>query len=398
MKPRTEAFLLFGSRFLGSTGFQFLLLGGSYFIFRETKSALFAGLGALALFAPALILPLLIGGWIDRCSRLGRIYLAIQVGFLACAALTAFFPSVPVVVGAFLIASVLRTLRTTSFYSMAQGLSRHFTPKHLALASTLSWQLPLIFAPALFSFVEGRASATILNGLPLVSFALAALAALPLRVRTTSLSRDTIAPSPFLTAGVRPWLEASIVDAVVMGSLVFTSLLPFLLDSAHADPGHLGYLRAALNIGVFVGAGLFGHLASERFAPALFQVSLVLACVVSFLSSWAHSSLALLAVCVLFGLCDSVSIVYRERLFFSVCREGVAGRLSTLGQLLNSCSEDGGEARAGLMAGFLGLQAGIQVSAAVGFLMLGIFIVRTVVSPLFILKACPRGKGHPHQR
>jgi branched-subunit amino acid transport protein AzlD len=383
-------YFLLGSRFLGGLGFQILVLSSLYQIFTQTRSAGMAGLTGLILFLPIVLLTLILGQWADRIHFKSTTYLVLQVAIFILGALTLatnVMTSSILIFSVLMMNSVLRALRTPLFYKLIAVCAEEVVIRHpghlsrgrLAQLSTLSWQCPLILGPLLFSATEERwgphGAAMVILG----CFGLAAGLCVPLlslegvTLQNVNSGTSKLSVKARLFAGLQekwpamlsenaPWLRAALVDVVVMGLLVFTSLLPFLLTQLHENPAKLGFLRAAISFGTFACVWIF-ELETFKvhrqkiFAASLLTAALVVACLPS-----APNFHCLVALCFCFGVCDGFSILYRDFLLFSVPQSSL-GKASSLSQIFNSASEDLGEFRAGALASILGLSSAICVSA-----------------------------------
>jgi MFS family permease len=372
----SSLYWLLSSRFLGGLGYQIFMLSGLFEIYQRTQSTTMTGLTGLVLFVPAMILNLGFGQWADRVRGKAFLYFLLQVAILplSCAMI---LPEVRSSSTALLVLmglySVIRGLRTPLYYTLMNLSSlaekNPVSKGRLAQISTVSWQGPLILGPFLFSFLQTTGGHSFVTFILVGFFVLAAVTSLPL------VFKKLVDVLPAVSAVKKPWrdlfkenpvwIQASLMDALVMGSLSFVSLIPFLLKSIQEDPSQIGYMRSAISAGAFTCISLFEVQALQKFRQQLFLGALLVASLAVLLIPATTSLLVLIGLCFVFGFCDGFSILYRDYLVFMVPKE-VTGRVSSLSQILNSASEDLGEFRAGLLGSAFGPAQALVISAIFG--------------------------------
>lgn len=370
--------LLLWGRFLGGLGIQLLLLAGGFAIFQKTQSAFLTGLTGFFLFIPSVLFTFFCGSLVDRLTKVGSFYVLLQTLFFLVAVLCLISPSVSLIYVIFFLASTLRSFRAPFFYTLIKIHSGAHSSKEVARWMTYSWQIPLILGPLLFSLVSKVAGASSC----LAIFFLGAAA-----LFSVSFYGETKLPRPQGQNVAVPkspardlWLKASRDDLLVMGLLSFSAVLPFLLQQKGLDPASLGYFRAALSAGSLLCAGFFGRKSAGLADHHLFATSLVLSCLVVFAVSLTGSFFPLIALCFAFGFLDGFSILYRESLLISACSVNNAGKTSSLSQIFNSFSEDGGDFRSGAVTQWLGAERGLQACAVGGLLVCGILFRNRIPS------------------
>ena len=373
--------LIILGRFLSGLGYQMIVLEGVTEIYSSTHSVFMTGALGMALFIPTLFTNYFAGLWAERAAQRGLIYFCLQMAFaFACGVL--YFDHSPVVtVAVFFFLSTVRTLRTPFFYFLARGNGGRSAAR-LSQLSMLSWQLPLVLGPLIYSSLRSTFSAGV------VAFTLtliAGIAAWPQRVDDGKFPSmpDAIIPGAisgklesqttrkfshpireFFSAH-KVWFEASALDVLVIGSLSFGSLIPYFLERMHSDPGSIGYVRAATSLGSLICLWFFDHQMFRTHRKTVFIYAVLVACAVVFAIPTAGSILSLMFLCLSFGFLDGFSILYRDFLTFSVSKE-TFGRVSSIGQVFNSASEDLGEFRAGMMGNWLGPEYGLRAGAVIG--------------------------------
>jgi MFS family permease len=141
--------------------------------------------------------------------------------------------------------------------------------------------------------------------------------------------------------------------AVLLGGA--TMLLPvYAKDILHVGPSGLGWLRAAPSIGAFITALALAHrppIAKAGRALLLAVAGFGVATIVFGLSTNFWLSLAML---LLTGLFDSVSVVIRHTLVQILTPDEMRGRVSAINGLFIGTSNELGGFESGLVAGFFG--------------------------------------------
>jgi MFS family permease len=156
-----------------------------------------------------------------------------------------------------------------------------------------------------------------------------------------------------------------------------TALLPAVAsDVLHVDALGYGMLRAAQSAGAVVMALIGGRLPAWK-RPGrvlLIVVALFGAATVGFgLSTSFPLSLALLVVC---GALDNISVVIRLTLEQMVVPDAIRGRVSAVHYVFIGMSNELGAAESGLAAYILGTVPSIVVGGAVAVLVVGAVAVR----------------------
>jgi MFS family permease len=366
--------LYWAMRLFMSFGIQIISVSVGWQIYDMTGDPFYLGFVGLVQFLPALLLVLVTGLVADRFPRKAVIQLCLLVEFACAIALCAFAlwqgHEVWVIFLVLLLFGVAR-----AFVSPAQSaLAPNIVPP-VALASAIAlnvaaWQLASILGP----FVGGL----LYDLSPVVAYGVAAtlmavgmifLAFVRSPPQTALGQRRDMST---MLAGFRYiWREKIVLGAisldlfaVLLGGAV--ALMPvFARDILDVGAWGLGLLRGAPGAGallttlvlmrfpirdragiiLFVFVGLFGLL------TLLFGLST---------SIW--FSIPLLA---LIGAADMVSVSVRETIMQLWTPDEMRGRVNAVNSVFIGASNELGEFRAGMMAGFIGLQVGVAVGAQI---------------------------------
>jgi len=355
-------------------------------VYALTKDPLSLGLVGLAEALPFITAALYAGHIADRHDRKLLALLAIGVQLLCGGALLVLttYPR------RFLVGTV------TPIYAVVcvSGLARSFLqPARTALGAEIVprevytnaitwrsslWEFAAVVGPAaggmLYAFSGAHLAYTV--EVVLCALALGLFAQIGYVRQPPELSDATIAQN--LTVGIRflltqpELLGAQLLDlfSVLFGGA--PALLPiFTSDILHTGPGALGVLRAAPAAGAVLISVLLVHRKLRNAGPTLF------ACVAAFglcwiffaLSRWFWLSLALLVIS---GMVDNVSVVIRSTLLQLRTPPHLLGRVSAANQIFIGSSNEIGSFESGVAARLLGTVRSVILGGCVTLGVVGV--------------------------
>jgi MFS family permease len=355
-------------------------------VYALTKDPLSLGLVGLAEALPFIGAALYAGHIADRHDRkiLSLIALTIQFGCgVALLVLTIYsrqllngtvLPIFGVVSVSGLARSFLQPARTALG---AEIVPRETYTNAITWRSSL-WQFAAVLGPAaggvLYGFSGPRLAyivETVLCGLAVVLFARIAYQRLPVEPNSATIREN-------LTVGIRFLLKqpellgAQLLDlfSVLFGGA--PALLPiFASEILHVGPQGLGILRAAPAAGATLISLLLVHRRLRNAGSTLFVcVAMFGLCWILFaLSRWFWLSLALLLIS---GMVDNVSVVIRSTLLTLRTPSHLLGRVSAANQIFIGSSNEIGSFESGVAAKLLGtvrsvVFGGIVTLGVVGF-------------------------------
>jgi len=337
-------------------------------VYAITKDPLSLGLVGLAEALPFITAALYAGHIADRHDRklLALIALTVQFGCaIALLLLTVYarrllsmtiLPIFVVVGVSGLARSLLQPARTALG---AEIVPRETYTNAITWRSSL-WQFAAVVGPAAGGIIYGFSGArlayiveTVLCAIALVLFAQIAYTRLPAVVTEMTIGEN-------LTVGIRflmtqpELLGAQLLDlfSVLFGGA--PALLPiFASEILHVGPQGLGILRAAPAAGAVLISVLLVHRRMRKAGPMLFIcVAAFGACWILFaLSRWFWISLALLVIS---GMLDNVSVVIRSTLLTLRTPPHLLGRVSAVNQIFIGSSNEIGSFESGVAAKLLG--------------------------------------------
>jgi MFS family permease len=337
-------------------------------VYAITKDPLSLGLVGLAEALPFITAALYAGHIADRHDRklLSLIALAVQFACaIALLLLTVYarrllsvtiLPIFVVVGVSGLARSLLQPARTALG---AEIVPRETYTNAITWRSSL-WQFAAVVGPAAGGIIYGFSGArlayiveTVLCAIALFLFAQIAYTRLPAVVTEMTIGEN-------LTVGIRflmtqpELLGAQLLDlfSVLFGGA--PALLPiFASEILHVGPQGLGILRAAPAAGAVLISVLLVHRRMRKAGPLLFIcVAAFGACWILFaLSRWFWVSLALLVIS---GMLDNVSVVIRSTLLTLRTPPHLLGRVSAVNQIFIGSSNEIGSFESGVAAKLLG--------------------------------------------
>jgi MFS family permease len=337
-------------------------------VYAITKDPLSLGLVGLAEALPFITAALYAGHIADRHDRklLALIALTVQFGCaIALLLLTVYarrllsvtiLPIFVVVGVSGLARSLLQPARTALG---AEIVPRETYTNAITWRSSL-WQFAAVVGPAAGGIIYGFSGArlayiveTVLCAIALFLFAQIAYTRLPAVVTEMTIGEN-------LTVGIRflmtqpELLGAQLLDlfSVLFGGA--PALLPiFSSEILHVGHQGLGILRAAPAAGAVLISVLLVHRRMRKAGPMLFIcVAAFGACWILFaLSRWFWVSLALLVIS---GMLDNVSVVIRSTLLTLRTPPHLLGRVSAVNQIFIGSSNEIGSFESGVAAKLLG--------------------------------------------
>jgi MFS family permease len=350
--------------FIFLVGLQMQKVALLWEIYERTGSAIHLGYVGLAQFAPQLVLAPFGGHVVDTHNRKKVLFAALAVSLAASLGLALdsarpaplwVFYTLLVVVGA-----------ARSFWMPARSaiLPRLVPPD--TFRNAVSWnssffELASIGGPA----VGGLLIALFHRGSPIYLFNVAAALTFILLVSRLHYDHDPPEPTELslasLAAGLtflrrtRILMAAMLLDtfAVLLGGA--TALMPvYAKDILHVGPRELGWLLAAPALGAMTAAFVQAHRPPWTHAGKALLGSVAgfgLVTIGFGLSTNLWLSLALL---VLLGACDNISVVLRGTLVQVLTPDAMRGRVSALNGLFIGTSNELGAFESGVVAQWFG--------------------------------------------
>ena len=357
---RDYRYLLAGN-LLASLGLQMLSVAVSWDLYLQTKSALVLGNVGFVQVTPFLVFALFAGHVADKYDR-RRIMVSTQLLLLAASLFLAFAPRS--------VWSIYSCLFLTAFARSFQGPARlavlpHVVPLDL-LPKAITWnssaqEISNVGGPALAGLLLASAGSQSVY-LVQVGCATAVLFCFA-RLRSYA-EKDTPAapPSPgALLEGVRFVWHHNLILAVMsldLFAVLFggaTALLPiYAVEILHTGVSGLGWLRAAPSVGAVAMAFMLSHRHKIRDAGPLLLLAVAGFGVATVVFGISRSLPLSLAMLVLTGACDNISVVLRSSLVQMKTPDYVRGRVNAINSIFISCSNQLGAVESGWTAGWFG--------------------------------------------
>lgn len=356
------------SRALSSVAFQGSAVAIGWLIYDRTRNPFDLGLVGLFQFLPMLVLTFLAGHVADQFDRrqiglVCQVIEAVTMGFIALGIWQGWLPTW----GIFAAVTVLGAAQAFERPSMAALLPGIVPTAQLQSAvatSTSVMQTALIIGPALGGILYGFGDVVpfLASGL---LFLVASYNVLRIDKPVTLPAR---APMTFesVFAGVvfirsKPVMLGSIsldLFAVLLGGA--TAMLPvYARDILHAGPWALGFLRMAPAIGAVVMSLLLARFPLQHRVGIKMLVAVAIFGAATIVFAYSTNIVLSVVMLVILGASDTVSVVVRSSLVQLLTPDHMRGRVNAVNSLFIGTSNQLGEFRAGVFAGFLGPVAAV---------------------------------------
>lgn len=358
------------SRALSSVAFQGSAVAIGWLVYDRTRNPFDLGLVGLFQFLPMLVLTFLAGHVADQFDRrqiglVCQVIEAVTMGFIALGIWQGWLPTW----GIFAAVTVLGAAQAFERPSMAALLPGIVPMAQLQSAvatSTSVMQTALIIGPALGGILYGFGDVVpfLASG---VLFLVASYNVLKIDKPTTLPAR---APMTFesVFAGVvfirsKPVMLGSIsldLFAVLLGGA--TAMLPvYARDILHAGPWALGFLRMAPAIGAVVMSLLLARFPLQHRVGVKMLVAVAIFGAATIVFAYSTSIVLSVVMLIILGASDTVSVVVRSSLVQLLTPDHMRGRVNAVNSLFIGTSNQLGEFRAGVFAGFIGPVAAVAV-------------------------------------
>ncbi len=346
---------------LASFGAQMLSVAVSWDLYLQTRSALVLGNVGFVQVAPFLLFALFAGHVADRYDRRRTMVLS-QLLLLAA--------SVPLVVGYRSVAVIYSCLFLAAFGRAFQWPARQALLPHIvepdALGNAITWNSSLqeisnVSGPAIAGILLATVGSEVVYWVFMVCSTLTLLSFFAIRYRSRPAARTPSPNNRSLLEGMdfvrknKLILSAISLDlfAVLFGGA--TALLPiYAADVLHAGASGLGWLRAAPSVGSVTMALTLAHSPKIRRAGIVLLWAVAGFGAATIVFGVSRSLWLSLAMLVLVGAFDNVSVVLRQSLIQTKTPDYVRGRVLAFTSIFISSSNQFGAVESGWTAAWFG--------------------------------------------
>ncbi len=374
---------MLGGNVIANFGLQMVFVAVSWDLYQQTRSPLVLGNVGLAQVIPFVVFALWAGDFADRHDR-RLIMVRTQLLLVAAACLLLFASGTILLLYAYLFAAA--TARTFQGPARSASIPNVVPPE--ALREAITWnssafEIANVSGPALAGLLIAFAGSKVVYAAQLICSLLGLFCFIRLRlppVQTASgvASRQSLLEGARFLRDNPLILSAISLDllAVLFGGA--TALLPiFAAEVLHTGANGLGWLRAAPAIGAFLMAFILTHSLRIRRAGVALLASVAgfgVATIIFGLSRWFPLSVAML---VMVGGLDNVSVVLRNSLLQTKTPDWLRGRVLAVNSIFISCSNQLGAVESGWAAAFLGTTVSVVAGG----------MATLIVTTLFALKS-----------
>ncbi|HEX6966030.1 MAG TPA: MFS transporter [Gemmatimonadaceae bacterium] len=356
---------------VGTIGMEMVTVAVGWDLYERTGSALALGGVGLAQVLPVFLLTLPAGHVSDRFDRRRLLIvsqLVLAVAFLGLATTSLLHGSIAFIYAGLVVAGIGRAFQGPAKDALSPQLVPPALFPNAATWRSTSWQLAAVLGPGAGGVVIGATH----HAMP--AYALAALGELAFAGLITPVKPRPFIPTAHagmlatLREGIHFLRETRIIlatitldmFAVLLGGA--TMLLPiYAKDILHVGPTGLGWLLAAPAVGALIMAVLMAHAPPlERAGRSLLLA--VSAYGVATIAFGLSRSFALsLALLVVVGAFDMVSVVIRNTLLQVLTPDAMRGRVSAVNGLFTGTSNELGGFESGTLAAAIGPVAAVVV-------------------------------------
>lgn len=356
--------LILAGRFISSLGSQMLSVAIGWELWLRTHNTFALGMIGLVQVMPVILLSLPAGHVADQFNR-KKIILYSQILLAACSlglALLSFFQGPLVLIYVCLLGiGVARAFNDPASSTLIPQTVPPEVFTSAATWSSSSWQLAAIIGPAIAGLIAAAMEkVTIIYIFDVIAAIVFLILVSLVKGRPLALSRkaatlESLAEGLRFIRSSRVILAAITLDmfAVLFGGAV--TLLPvYATDILHVGSQGLGLMRAAPSIGSLLMAFALTHLPSLRQAGRTLLLAVAgfgLATVFFGLSTSFWLSMAML---VLLGGLDNISVVIRSTLILTRTPDEMRGRTSAVNSIFIGISNELGGFESGLAASLFG--------------------------------------------
>jgi MFS family permease len=373
--------LLIGS-FLANFGLQMLSVAVSWDLYMKTRSAVVLGNVGFVQVAPFLLFALFAGHFADRYDR-RRVMLATQVLLLAASALLAFASrSVALIYACLFLTQMARAFQGPA----RQAMVPQMVPPGV-LSNAIAWQssaheIASVTGPALAGILVAAAGSRAVYLIQVGCAALTLGCVWMMRYRGEGKREDAPLEGRSLLEGLRFVRRSRLVlpaisldlFAVLFGGA--TALMPiFAVDILHAGARGLGLLRAASSVGAILMAFLQAHSGPLRRSGVVLLWSVAGFGAATVVFGFSRSLWLSVAMLMLLGALDNVSVVLRQSLVQKKTPDAVRGRVLAVNSIFISCSNQFGAVESGWTAAWFGAVPSVVGGGVATMLIVAAFAV-----------------------
>jgi MFS family permease len=353
--------LLASGLFLSNFGTQMLSVAVSWDLYVQTKSALVLGNVGFVQVAPFLLFALFAGHVADRYDR-RRTMILTQTLFLAASAiLIAGFHSVAVIYSCLFLMAFGRAFQ----WPARQALLPHIvTPE--TIGNAITWnssvqEISSVSGPAIGGLILATAGSTTVYAIQTVCALLTMLCFVGIRYRSKPDAHVHAPGTKSLLEGMRFVRNNKLIFSAIsldLFAVLFggaTALLPiYANDILHAGASGLGWLRAAPSVGSVMMALVLAHSPKIHRAGATLLWTVAGFGAATIVFGLSRSFALSLAMLVLVGAFDNVSVVLRQSLLQTEPPDYVRGRVLAFSSIFISSSNQFGAVESGWTAAWFG--------------------------------------------
>ena len=368
---RLPAFRHFlSSRALSSVAFQGSAVAIGWLVYDKTRNPFDLGLVGLFQFMPMLVLAFVAGQVADQFDRrrIGLICQVIEAVTMGVVALGVWQGWLDIwgIFAAVMVLGAARAFEQPTMAALLPGIVPSAQLQSAVATSTSVMQTAMIIGPAVGGLLYGLG--------PVVPFLASAVFFVIASLNVIAIARPETMPQrtpvtfESVFAGIafiksRPLMLGCIsldLFAVLLGGA--TALLPvYARDILQAGPWALGFLRMAPSVGAVCMALFLARFPLQHRVGVTMLWAVAAFGVATIVFAYSTDIALSIVMLVILGASDTISVVIRSSLVQLLTPDHMRGRVNAVNSLFVGASNQLGEFRAGIAAGFVGPVAAVAV-------------------------------------
>lgn len=356
--------LLAAGRLLAALGEQMLGVAVGWEVYERTHSPLALGYVGLVQVLPIIVLALPAGHLADRFERkrivLGSAFL-LALGAFSLTLLSHGHGSLLMYYGSLLLIGIASAFGGPASSTLIPQTVSPSVFMNAATWSSSSWQVAAVVGPALSgALIAVNRSATLVYLLVALANIVIVVLMTLMRSHQQSHVEEASTPQSMLAGVAYVWRSKVILAAITLDlfAVLFggaVTLLPIFADDyLHVGAAGLGLLRAAPSVGAVAMALSLAHLPPFRHAGKILLWAVAGFGIVTIIFGISRSFPLSLAMLVLLGAFDNISVVIRSTLLLVHVPDDLRGRISAVNNVFVGASNELGGFESGVTAALFG--------------------------------------------
>ena len=363
------AFLL--TRLFAAIAVQMQTVAVGVQVYALTRDPLDLGLIGLSQFLPFVAFVLIAGHVADRFNRRNIILACLAVTMLCAVALAAFaalgLRSPAPVFGVMIVFGIARAFMAPASNAILPNLVPPALFGSAVAINSSAWQVATIAGPAIGGVLYAATGPAVVFGVVAVLLGLSVGCLALVRSPPASVAPEAASWRSVIEGLRFVWRREAILGAISMDlfAVLFggaTALLPAIAaEVLHVGVVGIGWLRAAPGVGAAATAGWLAVRPISRHAGRAMFIGVAVFGVATIVFGMSHNFWLSLAVLVVLGAADMVSVFVRHMLVQLETPDAMRGRVGAVNSMFIGASNELGEFESGITAAWWGVKPAVVI-------------------------------------